>query len=922
MAGAASAHQAATASREQISQQRAGHTRRTSADPQQAQQGATAAAAAPTALNSLSRLQHLADASPQVAQLRRLQALADGRFARVAQLAGGTEEEELVQGKFSTAQFQPQLQQAPRVNNTGLPDQLKSGIESLSGLLMDDVRVHLNSSQPAQLNALAYAQGSDIYIAPGQERHLPHEALHVVQQAHGRVRPTLQMKQGVLVNDDVGLEREADVMGPKALEGGHRVDETHLSISISIEAAQQIEGDATNSLEVNVANNDITPLDNGRGSAQRGGNEVQRIADQRPGTLNGWLGTRSQRFFKELSLESHKLQSKYQARQGMASSALYQVERNHQATDIADPTPFAMTPFGQYRYAGGPLENRLKAQAMVDANALAQRQPMPPGQPVSPSGRDHIAMMEGGIDWHMQAISSEQSSDGLVVQCVGGPKFGMQVTGDAANDQVQVGLSKLREKQAAYKLDISTTKEAAINTFKNGGDPADAARQAIYTAALTAAEMTPEGLLATLDGGLTYVGDVIFFNDIEIAQIRRGDAAYVQHQAADAVAGTAAIYKRHTLNGPSGKEFVDVRGAKLRRFAYRGITPPERLAYRTGAPLRPVNHGVNEGHTGYNFNPATGAPVEREHNSAADPPKLTDLEWLNDKAGTSLREVPASAPLRAFLQTRKGAGKLLSATSTPRRITSNHGVEFTGFGKIRIDLARVPAANIVHHYKQDEFNSGVLNAAVGRRGVVPRNLRWETERANETVRRNRELVISEIPAAAVVSLTDSPERLAYEDEFVRLYNPQFTQGFNEAILESGLNLAEMAAPAPAAYPWNEDHFGVLQARTDFKPAIARSNGCQAAQTRIDFGTAYAAEYGRAWEAAFESAAWESDYITRLQQSLADENRYDEFGEIAINTPDAPDPGVIPVGVGNGPGAAAGHQAGVLAGELAGDAYGG
>jgi hypothetical protein len=140
MAGAASAHQAATATREDTSQQRADRTRRTSADPQRAQQGATAAAApAPVALDSLSRLQQLANASPQVAQLRRLQALADGRFAPVAQLAGGPEEEELVQGKFASAQLQPQLQQAPRANNTGLPDQLESGIESLSGMSMDHV---------------------------------------------------------------------------------------------------------------------------------------------------------------------------------------------------------------------------------------------------------------------------------------------------------------------------------------------------------------------------------------------------------------------------------------------------------------------------------------------------------------------------------------------------------------------------------------------------------------------------------------------------------------------------------------------------------------------------------------------------------------------------------------------------------------
>jgi len=103
-----------------------------------------------------------------------------------------------------------------KVNKTGLPNNLKSGIENLSGQSMDDVKVHYNSAQPAQLNAHAYAQGTNIHVAPGQEKHLPHEAWHVVQQKHGRVKPTLQMR-GINVNDNEDLEREADAMGSKAL---------------------------------------------------------------------------------------------------------------------------------------------------------------------------------------------------------------------------------------------------------------------------------------------------------------------------------------------------------------------------------------------------------------------------------------------------------------------------------------------------------------------------------------------------------------------------------------------------------------------------------------------------------------------------------------------------------------------------------
>lgn len=101
-------------------------------------------------------------------------------------------------------------------SDTGLPDNLKMGVEAISGYNMDDVKVHYNSGKPAQLQALAYAQGTDIHVGPGQEQHLPHEAWHVVQQKQGRVQPTLQMKGGIPVSDDTGLEQEADIMGERA----------------------------------------------------------------------------------------------------------------------------------------------------------------------------------------------------------------------------------------------------------------------------------------------------------------------------------------------------------------------------------------------------------------------------------------------------------------------------------------------------------------------------------------------------------------------------------------------------------------------------------------------------------------------------------------------------------------------------------
>lgn len=106
-------------------------------------------------------------------------------------------------------------------NKTGMPDNLKSGLESMSGFDLSNVRVHYNSDEPAKLQAHAYAQGNDIHLGPGQEKHLPHEGWHVVQQRQGRVQPTKQLKEAA-INDDSALEKEADVMGGKAFDAGIR----------------------------------------------------------------------------------------------------------------------------------------------------------------------------------------------------------------------------------------------------------------------------------------------------------------------------------------------------------------------------------------------------------------------------------------------------------------------------------------------------------------------------------------------------------------------------------------------------------------------------------------------------------------------------------------------------------------------------
>lgn len=152
---------------------------------------------------TVQRLQNMVNMSPRVLQLKQQAEI----------MTSGLKQ----QANPANSMPNASLQREAKPNNTGLPDQLKSGIEFLSGISMDQVKVHYNSDKPAQMQAHAYAQGSEIHVAPGQERHLPHEAWHVVQQAQGRVQPTTQLKNDVPLNDDNGLEREADMMGARAL---------------------------------------------------------------------------------------------------------------------------------------------------------------------------------------------------------------------------------------------------------------------------------------------------------------------------------------------------------------------------------------------------------------------------------------------------------------------------------------------------------------------------------------------------------------------------------------------------------------------------------------------------------------------------------------------------------------------------------
>jgi hypothetical protein len=116
----------------------------------------------------------------------------------------------------------------------GMPTAISAGFEATTGHDLSDVNVYYHSSKPGEVGALAYAQGNDIHLGTGQEKNLPHEAAHIVQQREGRVQANTSVK-GMGVNNDKSLESEADSMATKATqmkaEGGSASKNSNKAVS-------------------------------------------------------------------------------------------------------------------------------------------------------------------------------------------------------------------------------------------------------------------------------------------------------------------------------------------------------------------------------------------------------------------------------------------------------------------------------------------------------------------------------------------------------------------------------------------------------------------------------------------------------------------------------------------------------------------
>ena len=127
-------------------------------------------------------------------QVYKIQGRQNATAPRITKVSSTGDTATIVDHCFSTA-CQRKLWLSMNTTNTmGLPNDLKAGVESLSGYAMDNIKVHYNSTKPVQLQAHAYTRGTGIHPGPGQEKHLPHEAWHVVKQKKERVKPITQLK--------------------------------------------------------------------------------------------------------------------------------------------------------------------------------------------------------------------------------------------------------------------------------------------------------------------------------------------------------------------------------------------------------------------------------------------------------------------------------------------------------------------------------------------------------------------------------------------------------------------------------------------------------------------------------------------------------------------------------------------------------
>ncbi|MFD2935438.1 hypothetical protein [Spirosoma flavum] len=354
------------------------------------------------------------------------------------------------------------------------------------------------------------------------------------------------------------------------------------------------------------------------------------------------------------------------------------------------------------------------------------------------------------------------------------------------NELYKVGLEMLVKKQNEIITQRKGVKQKAAEALN--ANPSNHNLQNNLAQAIKGTHITKQEFINKLGKTFTVIDNIIHYKDVPIANLLDSDnqKAYSEVQAALAP-GHSPVYKRVNLDGHTDKEYVLVNGAMIKRIAYRGITPPESELYRDKQPLTPYFIDNLTGETpGMHFND-DGTSFERKDFSKSDVKFLQSLGSIKNDA------FPADEKgLLAFTQIRQGASKVLSATSTKQDIKSNHGQGFGKFGMVKIDLAKVPTTNVLHHYNVEAYdaenvkrmiqkiNEQSIKAKYNDKNPAPDDkvisaqaistinhgtVDDHVDRGNLSFIRNREILFTAIPFDSIIEYKPSKSKLDYNAAF-------------------------------------------------------------------------------------------------------------------------------------------------------------
>jgi hypothetical protein len=405
--------------------------------------------------------------------------------------------------------------------------------------------------------------------------------------------------------------------------------------------------------------------------------------------------------------------------------------------------------------------DRFEREAEATAEAMMRRR----SDQASARGLDQAARAPATTTNRIRRSTARPAT--TVVQRVGGDKLGMRLpdTPTESSKRLLAVVGQHKERVRQRKVEANQTFMAEVERIRKEGGPGKSdqlqkesiAAQTAYTKILMQAEIEIPVLIGELDAA-----DLIVTKDDNSLEVtaKSGEIAGTLLLAAKAYEQLSAVGEGASIEHATFKrvipkdlkpkagmksdtdiasgEYIKVDGRMLRRYAYRGITPPEREQLEKGeAQIKPLYESDREraeAQAGLDFKSGLGYKRPKDN---------SDVAYIKAYKTDVTQVTPA---MFAFSQARKGVGKFFSLTSTDKMITSNHDEVFTSNGQIKVDLAQVPESDFVFHYAGR--GDSTLQPGFEADQDKAKELTEEVTRARESLVRNREIIIKKYPANA------------------------------------------------------------------------------------------------------------------------------------------------------------------------------